>query len=305
MTKLHIRQIEAFRAVVNLKSMSKAAELQSVSQPAISRLIADFQETVGFKLFKRGRNSAEPTPDALLLFEQVEKLFYGLEELGDEVSAIKNMRVGKLVIAATTTYSTGFLPQLIANFMRANDKIAVSLHILTQEQVVDWVLLGRAEIGFALQPIAKSDLTTKTIATRDAHCIMPVGHELATKKILRPADLAGMPFISFPRGRQLRFVIDGLFDRARVDRLLLAEATSQQAICSLVSAGLGVALITPFAPIEAYPRKLVARPMKPSVAIEAQMFYNEEALSIVSRQFKDFAIESAPKLLDKIRSGFL
>lgn len=299
MSKIHIRQVEAFRAVVTLRSMTKAAELLGVSQPAISRLIADFQETVGFKLFKRGRNSAEPTPDALLLFEQVEKLFYGLEELGNEIDAINNMRVGKLVIAATNSYSNGFLPQLIADFKSANDKIAVSVHIQEHTQVVDWVALGRADVGFAVQPIAKSELTARTIATRDAHCIMPADHKLAAKKALRPVDLADMPFVSFARGTALRFMVDGFFDRAGVSRLLHAEATSHNVICSLVSAGLGVALVSPFAPIEGYPNKLVARQMKPSVAIDVQMLYNEQALSTISRRFTDFVMESAPKIFGK------
>ena len=299
MNKLQIRQVEAFRAVVTLRSMTKAAELLGVSQPAVSRLIADFQTTVGFKLFKRGRNSAEPTPDALLLFEQVDKLFHGLEELRNEIDAINNMRLGKLVIAATNSYSNGFLPQLIADFKSANDKIAVSVHIQDHTEVVDWVALGRADIGFAVQPIAKSELTAKTIASRDAHCIMPADHKLASKKTLRPSDLADMPFVSFARGTALRFTVDGFFDRAGVNRQLHVEATSHTVICSLVSAGLGVALVSPFAPIEGYPKKLVARPMKPSVAIEVQMIHNEQALSVTSRRFKDFVLASAPKIFGK------
>ena len=299
MAKIHIRQVEAFRAVVTLRSMTKAAELLGVSQPAISRLIADFQETVGFKLFKRGRNSAEPTPDALLLFEQVEKLFHGLEELGSEIDAINNMRVGKLVIAATSSYSIGFLPQLIADFSTTFERIAVSFHIQSHEEVVDWVALGRADIGFAVQPIAKSELTTVTLASRDAHCIMPETHPLEKRKSLSPEDLAGLPFVSFPRGSALRFTMDGLFHRAGVDRHLHAEATSHHAICSLVSDGLGIALTSPFAPIDGYPNKLIARTIKPSVAIDVQMLFNEQALSVTSRRFRDFVIDAAPKVFGK------
>ena len=69
--KFNVRQVEAFRAVVVMGTMSKAAELLGISQPAVSRLISDFQDAVGFRLFKRHRHSAEPTPDARQLFEQV------------------------------------------------------------------------------------------------------------------------------------------------------------------------------------------------------------------------------------------
>jgi DNA-binding transcriptional LysR family regulator len=303
MTKIHIRQVETFRAVVTLRSMTKAAEYLGISQPAVSRLIADFQETVGFKLFKRGRNSAEPTSDAMLLFEQVDKLFYGLEELGRQVDAINNMRFGRLVISATSSYAVGFLPELIAAFKRENANVEVAFHIQSHEQVIDWVSTGRADIGFAIQPIARSELTTLTIGSRDAHCIFPLGHPLEAKDLLRLRDLANLPFVSFPRGTPLRFLIDGLFDRAGVHRLLHAEATSHHAVCALVSSGLGVALVNPFAPIEGYSNKLVARPMKPSVTMEIQMMFNERSLSLTSTRFKDFVIHSAPAVFANQNKG--
>jgi len=296
MTKIHIRQVETFRAVVTLRSMTKAAEYLGISQPAVSRLIADFQETVGFQLFKRGRNSAEPTSDAMLLFEQVDKLFYGLEELGRQVDAIKNMRFGRLVICATSSYAAGFLPELIAAFKSENANVAVAFYIQSHEQVIDWVSTGRADIGFVIQPTAKSELTTQTIASRDAHCIFPAGHPLEAKQLLRLRDFANLPFVSFPRGTPLRFLIDGLFDRAGVQRLLHVEATSHHAVCALVSSGLGVALVNPFARIEGYPKRLIARPIKPSVNMEIQMLFNEESLSITGTHFKDFVIQSAPAL---------
>src|SRR5204863_5545675 len=127
--KIYIRQVEAFRAVISLGSMSKAAELLGISQPAVSRLIADFQESAGFQLFKRKRNSAEPTPDARQLFEQVEKIFHGLEELNGEIDAIKNMQTGRIVIAATSSYATGMLPEIVAEFKKIHPGIAIALYV--------------------------------------------------------------------------------------------------------------------------------------------------------------------------------
>ena len=289
MRKIYVRQVEAFRAVVTLGSMSKAAELLGISQPAVSRLMADFQEAVGFKLFKRKRNSAEPTPDARQLFEQVEKLFYGFEELNDQIAAIKNVHMGRLTISATSSFATGMLPTVIAEFKRSYANVAISLHIQSHDQVIDWVTSGRADIGFAIQPVANTDLSTLTLASRAAHCILPAGHELAGKDGLHPSDLSGLPYVSFPRGTPLRFQIDSVFDRLGVDRLLHIEATSHHAVCALVSSGLGVALVNPFAPISGYPTDLMAKPMKPSVLIELRMLWNEDSTSISSTRFCDFA----------------
>lgn len=294
MAKIHIRQVEAFRAVVTLRSMTKAAEFLGISQPAVSRLISDFQETVGFKLFKRGRNSAEPTPDALLLFEQVDKLFHGLEELGQEIAAISNMQSGRLTVSATNSYATGFFPQMLADFKVANPGVILSFHIQTHEQVINWVASGRADIGFAIQPVAKSTLTTTALATRDAHCIFPEGHAFAAKSTLKLKDLTNERFISFPRGTALRFQIDGLFDRTGIDRVLHVETTSHHAVCSLVSAGLGVALVNPFASIVGYAVPVLARTVSPSVSLDVQMILNPDSMSVSCERFRDYVLAMAP-----------
>ncbi len=297
MAKIHIRQVEAFRAVVTLRSMTKAAEFLGISQPAVSRLIADFQETVGFKLFKRGRNSAEPTPDALLLFEQVDKLFHGLEELSQEIAAISNMQVGRLTVSATNSYATGVLPALLAEFKRENPGVTLSFHIQSHEQVIDWVASGRADIGFAIQPVAKSALTATALASRDAHCIFPAGHPFAAKASLNLKDLANARFISCPRGTALRFQIDGLFDRSGIDRILHVETTSHHAVCSLVSAGLGVALVNPFASLDGYAVPVLARTVSPSVSLDVQMILNPDSMSVSCERFRDYVLATAPGLL--------
>ena len=291
--KFNVRQVEAFRAVVAMGSMSKAAELLGISQPAVSRLVGDFQEAVGFRLFKRHRNGAEPTPDARHLFEQVEKLFVGLEELNHQIAAIKNLHTGRITISATSSYATGMLPAIIAEFKETHPNIAVALNIHSHEQVVGWVAAGRSDIGLTSQPVANGDLEVRQLLKRPAICIFPAGHKLGEKEELHPKDLAGLPFISFPRGSPLRFQIDGVFDRFGVERLLHVETTSHHAVCSLVAAGLGVALVNPFSPYPAGADQIDARPISPSVSIELEVLWNEASLSIVTRRFRDFLFERA------------
>lgn len=295
MRKIHIRQVEAFRAVVTVGSMSKAAALLGISQPGVSRLIADFQDAVGFQLFRRRRDRAEPTPDAHLLFEHVDKLFYGLEEINREIVAIKSMYTGRIVISATSSYSADILPIVIAAFKNVYGGVLVSLYIHSHEQVIDWVSSGRADIGFTVQPVARNELSVRQFMARDAHVIFPAKHPLADKEVLHPKDLANLPFISFPRGAALRFQIDSLFNRMGIERLLHVEATSHHAICAFVAAGLGVALVNPFASILGYRNQLMSRPMKPSVLIELQMLWNDSSLSVCSTGFRDFVLEEVAR----------
>ena len=303
MPKIHVRQIEAFRAVVTLRSMTAAAGFLGISQPAVSRLMADFQDTVGLKLFRRGRNSAEPTHDAMLLFEQVDKLFLGLEELEHHIAAITTVQTGRLTIAATNSHATGFVPSMLAMFKRKHPGVVISHNIQPHDQVIDWVALGRADIGFAIQPVAKTELTTRILASRDSHCIFPKGHPFEKKQSLHPRDFKGVPFVSFPRGTAMRFLIDGLFDRAGIDRTLHVEASTHHAVCSLVSEGLGVALINPFAPIDECANPLIAKTVSPSFTLGEQIFYNGNSMSATSEKFRDFVLAEGPKVLSTYNSS--
>ena len=71
-----------------------------------------------------------------------------------------------------------------------------------------------------------------------------------------------------------------------IERLLNIEATSHHAVCALVSAGLGVALVNPFAPIDGFRDPIVSRPMAPSVEIGLKMLTNDSPPSVCARKFQ-------------------
>ena len=66
---MKIRQLEAFRAVMVWQTVTRAAEALHVSQPAVTRLIADLEESVGFQLFSRIRGRLHPTAEGEALYE--------------------------------------------------------------------------------------------------------------------------------------------------------------------------------------------------------------------------------------------
>lgn len=299
MSAMNIRQIEAFRAVVTMGSMSKAAALLGISQPAISRLISDFQDGVGFKLFTRRRYHTEPTADAKLLFEKVNKIFIGLDELKAEINDIRNAQSGKIDIAATSSYATGILPRLIAEYKADYPNTSIALHINSHDEVIGWIASGRADVGFVIQPVTHAAVTIDEFLSGPARCILPESLSLAAKKKLAPGDLANQSFVSFARGTPLRFEIDTLFNRLGVDRVLQVEATSHHAVCALVSAGLGVALVNPFAPIDGFGRPIESRPISPSVNMGLKLLVNPRTVSVSTERFREFFLGRVKQIKGK------
>lgn len=295
--KLNIRQVEAFRAVVTMQSMSGAAELLGISQPAVSRLIGDLQKAVGIKLFTRTRAGVVPTRDARQFHDHVEKLFMGFEDLGHHIQAIKNLNEGSITIAATSSYCTGILPELIAQFKTDYPNIDLALHILPHDDVVDWMVAGRADLGLTSQRVARNDLLIERLEERPMVAVFPQGHRFEKMERLTPADFEGENFLSFPRGSAPRFQIDRLFEAAGVNRVMTTEATSHHAVCALANAGLGVAIVNPFAPFAANGARVPTRPVSPSVMMELLLLRRDEDLSQAAQAFHRDFVAFAPARL--------
>lgn len=293
MKRFNVRQIEAFRAIITLGSMTKAAESLGISQPAVSRLMVDFQEAVGFKLFRRSRGGAEPTDDARRLFDLVEKLFVGLDEMNQEVRAIRTLNAGSVTIAAMGPYDNGLMPEAIASFREKHPGIAVRLESQPQNRIAEWLAARRADVGIVSLPVSNTAIAVRELIAMPALCVMPAGHPLAAQDSIAAEDLADLPFVSFPRGAPFRFEIDTLFDKKGIDRQMMTEATTHEAVCNLVAAGLGLSVVSPYSPHLRRNPRLEFRPFVPSMPITLGMMADEDSLSVAAQAFHDHIVEMA------------
>ncbi|AJE46723.1 LysR substrate-binding domain-containing protein [Celeribacter indicus] len=286
MRQLTMRQVEAFRAVMRLGSMTRAAEFLQISQPAVSRLMADMQESLGYTLFRRTRHGTIPTPEARRLRDEVGSLFSGLEELNRRVFAIRDLEIGELRIGAISIYGNGLLPQILSRFLGDHPGVTVTLEVEEHDRIVDRVHSGKIEFGIVSLPAFTGDLDVELLSAEPAVCVMPPDHPLAGKRVVEPADLADVPFISFPRSSTTRFQIDRIFDRLRVPRRLVVEAATHEAVCNFVAAGVGVSIISPFSPYLRDSDRLVARPFHPTLMREIGLLAQPNRTSLVGARFR-------------------
>jgi len=111
---MRVRQIEAFRAVMMSGSVTGGAVLLNLSQPSVSRLIADLERSVGFVLFERRGSRVYPTAQANALFEAVRRSYVGLELLNQAARRIAAHPIGTIRVAALPALATTILPGVIA-----------------------------------------------------------------------------------------------------------------------------------------------------------------------------------------------
>src|SRR3546814_2484088 len=88
---MNFRQIEAFRTVIACGTTTRAAEILRISQPAISRLLADLERTTKLKLFDRGKGRIRPTAEGLAFYDEVQRAFIGLERSEGPTSELQSL----------------------------------------------------------------------------------------------------------------------------------------------------------------------------------------------------------------------
>ncbi|WP_244433255.1 LysR substrate-binding domain-containing protein, partial [Bradyrhizobium japonicum] len=98
--------------------------------------------------------------------------------------------------------------------------------------------------------------------------VLPTGHRLAEKEVLEPRDFEGETFISLSAGSSSRHLVDQVFHRHNVRRVLRVETTLSEIMCGMVSSGLGVAICDPFTAQEFSTRGVVVRRFLPRIDFE-------------------------------------
>jgi DNA-binding transcriptional LysR family regulator len=296
---LKIRQVEAFRALIQRHTVTRAAQSLHVSQPAVSRLIADFEDSVGFALFERQQGRLVPTAEARVLYEEVERAFVGLDRIGHAAQQIRAMRRGSLRVAGSPAVALDLLPAVVAQFVQTHPGIDVTLLAHSASTVVDMVASGQCDVGFIAEAIPHPAVRPERLTDAPMRCILPLAHRLAKKRVLKPADLKDEPFVSFPHSFEARAAIDRVFVEHGVQRRMHVEAQLSQTIVALVENGAGVALIDPVT--AAYAKNRVAvRPFEPTIH---DQLYRVRAAAQSSSSVAEFFSERVREALTRIVHG--
>ncbi|MEH6650869.1 MAG: LysR family transcriptional regulator [Motiliproteus sp.] len=273
MSRLSFRQVEAFRAVMIAGTTTGAAEILYISQPAVSRLLSDFEESVKVKLFERHKKRLLPTPEALILFEEVEKSFVGIEKLARTAEELRDFHRGTLRIVCMPALAQDFMPLVVHDFMESHKGVAVTLQVRSSQQVADWISTQHFDIGISAIKVSDPAIEVQNLANSQLLCILPPNHRLKDKAVIVPEDLEGEMFVSLGTEQSVRYKVDEAFEQAGVKRQLLLDTQVSHVACAYVLAGSGVSLVDPATAINYAQRGLVVKPFKPKIEFNYNIIY--------------------------------
>jgi len=285
---INLRQIEAFYAIMRTGSVTEAARVLNVTQPAVSSALKQLESRLKMMLFERTGGRLWPTAEAKALFPDVSEIFARLSAVERFSQDLAGGSRGVLSIAATPPLCDGYVAKAVATFVATRHGVKVSLQALASPVVLDRVINREVDLGVVYEPVVSSAVLTEEISRTAIGCIVPRRHPLARHATVRARDLAAYRIITYLPQALLRPYVDSvLTEQATPLRISVETGTSATAIMLAIH-GAGIALIET-ALFSARPVPgFVMRPLEPRIELKSLLLRPRRGMT--SRVLDDFIV---------------
>ncbi|WP_442594036.1 LysR family transcriptional regulator [Parapusillimonas sp. JC17] len=291
---LSLRQIEVFRNIMMAGSISGAGRILHVSQPAISRVLALTESRLGYRLFERSRGRLLPTPEARRLYAEVEEVYNGIQRVNHLAASLGEAGSGILKIISSASFGQNLIPRALAGFQARNAHAQVDYRSVTFDEQVGYFLSGEADVGVSMAPPDHPHLKSTLLGHMEIVCILPEGHPLGEKTVIRPDDFLRGAWIGYPPGAPLSRALLAFFGDAGPPCPAAIEVHSPVTAHAFAQHGLGPALVDASC-LPKGPSSLMIRPIEPRAAIEIWATRPDlTPLSLLGRRF----LSAVKSLLD-------
>jgi LysR family cys regulon transcriptional activator len=239
-----LQQLRGFCAVVEMRSVSKAATRLSLAQPTVSLQVQSLERDLGAILFERRGPKIELTFDGEVLYELARPLVEGLAALDQEFDARRNnLERGKLAIAAGESTIHYVLPRAVQQFASKHPGIALTLNNVTGKQGLQQ--LRERAVDFCVGPMldTPADIAFEPVVAFDPVLIAALGHPLASLKKVSLRDISRYPLILPPRHLSTWRQVEMVFLQRRLPYEVRLEMGGWDVIKRYVELGMGISIV--------------------------------------------------------------
>lgn len=273
---LNPRQLQAFRSLMREGTATAAAERIGRSQPAVSRLIAEFEAELGLTLFERRGRALVPNEAARLLLHEVDRHQASAERLRDAARGLREFRAGRLHVAAMPALTAGFLAPVMRRFLGARPDVSVVVDSASSAEICQAVAARHIDLGLATPPGPLPGVVIAPMPATEVVCACPQDHPLARRLKVTPTDLQGVDFVLLGGTSPLRQAIEAMFATQGVRPRVRLEVLYSATALAYVAEGLGIALVDVFAAHAPRPG-VVLRRFEPAISFTFAALTPEQA----------------------------
>lgn len=274
---INLRSVEVFYAVMRAGSVTEAARILNVTQPAVSIALKQLESRLKMKLFERSGGRLRATAEAKALLPDVAEIFQRVNAIERMSQDLAQGIRGSFSVAATPPLCDGFVAKCVAQFLRIRPEVTVSIQAVPSAAVIERVISGEVEVGVVYEPVVSAAVQVEELSTASIGCVLPTGHLLARRKTVSVQDLTGEPLITYLPQALLRPYIDRILGDPKAPVRFQALTGHSSTALSLAAQGAGIALVES-ALFQARPLPgLLLRPLEPRVELKILLLRARQA----------------------------
>jgi DNA-binding transcriptional LysR family regulator len=242
---MELRQLRYLVAVAEEQHFTRAAAREHVAQPALSQQIRRLEAELGLTLVQRTTRRVAMTEAGDLLVARARRVIAELEAAHAELQSLAGVQAGRLSVGALHTMGPVDLSLLLATFHRRYPGVELTVREQSSEELAEMLRDDEVDVAFlsVTERIQSHGLTLHPLVREELVAVLPPDHQLAGRRQVRLGDLAQDAFISFREGARLRELLVSAAAAAGFEPRIALESNESRRIRSLVSRGLGVAIL--------------------------------------------------------------
>ncbi len=286
-----MNRYEVFLRVIDLNSITKAAQETGYTQSAVSQMIQSLEKELQLTLITRSRNGIGLTHEGAQMLPYITRLVNEYRVMLDKDHELLGLEGGLIRIGTLSSYSSQWLPSVIKDFQALYPGVRFRMRQGDYTTVPEYIRHGEVDFGF-VNPDAKTvrGLETVTITEGGHSAILPKGHRFAGKQVVSLEELAEEPYIQLETG-ELSEPIEA-FRELGLEPDIELRMHDNFSVCAMVEAGIGVSIMPDLA-LQNMRYDMVTLPTIPEVKRKvAFAMKKKEMLPIASRRFIDFFMKS-------------
>lgn len=263
---MEVRSLRYFQAVVEFGSYSRASEFLRISQPAISRQVAQLEQELGRPLFVRTGHGVTPTEAGRLLFERSQAILRQLENAAAEVRSTRSEPAGTLSLAVPPAAGHFLVPGLVRRFHAAYPRVFLKVVAGFSGYIHEWLVRGRVDVACLHGPPPQRGFEVVPLIEEEVFLVGKPGTMPFDSPFLATADLERVPLVLPSRPNASRRLLDEWLAGGETALDIAMEVDDPSMIRALLKEGLGFSLLSQGAFLAEVERgELEARPFKPAV----------------------------------------
>src|SRR5688572_25548182 len=240
---MQIESLKVFCDLADTESFTKAAQINSITQSAVSQQISSLERQFKSLLIERSKKRFRLTREGQVLYEYSKQILNTFDSMTNRLQEIKDIVSGTIRVA--TIYSIGLhdLPPFLKKYLKAYPTVNVHVEYRRSNQVYEDVVSNLVDIGLVAYPQRDTRLEIVVLRKEMLVLICHPNHPLAKLKSIRLRELAGQKFISFDPDIPTRKAIDKMLREQNVDVTHAMEFDNIETVKRAVEIEAGIAIV--------------------------------------------------------------